>query len=97
MERTDFETRLQCASVAAWATVAVGFALTLFSWVTLMVTAQSPGLQRLVTACWLGVPFEDIRHAWVLMLGIFKLVMVAGSLVALFLTLWLRGLRKAAA
>jgi len=95
MDRTELETRLRCAVVAGWWTLLGGWGLAAISWIFLMAASKSAGFADFISACWGGVPFQEMRPLWVIFLAVTKLIVFADFMIVLFLTFWLRQLRKA--
>lgn len=96
MAERDFETKLKCAVGAGWCTLIVGILLITLSWVVFLIAAESIGFSKLISALWGGMPFREVRPIWLHYIAVAKMILFAGFLVVLFLTIWLKNLRKAA-
>jgi hypothetical protein len=89
-----FERRVRAAAVAAWWTllVAVIF-LTVVWFVFLGVTSSPPDwMERM----WGGISPDQIFYVTLWLVGIWKLFLWTWAMVAIWLTLWARQLRKSA-
>jgi hypothetical protein len=89
-----FERRVRAAAVAGWWVVLIGYALLLVTWVAYLVLVSG-------RPAWLLVLWGQGDVSWAFMqtvslwfMGVFKLFIWILILVALWLTLWARQLRK---
>ena len=86
--------RLRAAVVAGWKTIIIGaIAMTISYGLWVVVMHTKPWF---LLDLWGGTTWAEMRTITLWFFGVFKLMLWAGILACLFLTLWLRGLRKAA-
>ena len=93
MEGETLMLRLRCAVRAGWLTVLIGFIILLLSWLVWRAVGGgqiSPETSKLI---W-GFNMADYQSEIIILFGIFKLILWEMALVMLFLTLWLRELRR---
>jgi len=88
-----FEARVRAAAVAAWWTLLIAVVFLMVQWaVYLQVTSAKP---EWAASFWgAGATWEGIRTAWFYGLYFVKLTLWPLVLVACWLTLWARQLRK---
>lgn len=95
MMNGEFTKRLRAAVVAGWWTVAICWIFLTISWLIYMciMHVQPEWLRTL----WGGGPltWDGIQTICLWFFGIFKLVLWAMLMIVLFLTLWLRQLKRA--
>jgi hypothetical protein len=89
-----FEKRIRAAAVAGWWTVLIAYALLLVTWVAYLAIVS-------IRPAWLLTMWGDGDVSWSFVqtvslwfMGVFKLAIWLLILVALWLTLWARQLRK---
>lgn len=96
MEEARFEIRLRCAVAAGWWTVLIGAVWLTLSWLIWQWILVCPGCANVVEWLWGGIKMADVKPLLFAFFGVFKLILFACVLVSIFLTIWLRKLRKAA-
>ncbi len=89
-----FEKKVRAAAVAGWWVILIGYALLLVTWVVYLgIMSARPGW--LLTMWGQGdVSWAFVQTVSLWFMGVFKLFMWFLILVALWLTLWARQLRK---
>jgi hypothetical protein len=88
-----FEKKVRAAAVAAWWVVLIGYALLTLTWVVYLVLVSSrPAWMRAMWGPDVTWDFMQTMSLW--FVGVFKLFLWFLFLVALWLTLWARQLRK---
>ena len=92
----SFVQRVRSAAVAAWWTILIGGIWVTVSWlVNLAIISARP---KWLLKLWGGeITWEQINSLMVIMMGVFKLMLFACVLAAIWLTLWGRRLKRAAA
>lgn len=90
-----FQIRVHDAAVAAWWTLLIAFVFFAFQWIVYLgVMATQPVW---VASLWgSGATWESIRTVWFQALAFLKVTLWLLVLVALWLTLWAKQLRKRA-
>jgi hypothetical protein len=88
----SLDKKVRAAGIAAWWVVLIGYALLTVTWVVYrtLVTTRPPWLVSL----WGDVTWEFIQTVSLWFLGAFKFILWILALLALWLTLWARQLRK---
>jgi uncharacterized membrane protein YadS len=91
-----FERRVMAAAVALWWVVLLATGLLLVSWIAylLIVPAQPAWLVSLWGP---DLSWTEVQNVWLWAIVAFKLIVFLMAMAALWLTLWARQLRKAAA
>jgi len=90
----SFEKKVRAAAVAAWWVVLIGYVMLTLTWgVYLVLVSARPAWMRAMWGPDVGWDFMQTVSLW--FLGVFKLFLWFLILVALWLTLWARQLRKA--
>jgi hypothetical protein len=88
-----FEKKVRAAAVACWWVVLIGYALLTLTWgVYLVLLSARPGWMRAMWGHDVSWDFMQTVALW--FLGVFKLLLWFLILVALWLTLWGRQLRR---
>jgi hypothetical protein len=88
-----FEKKVRAAAVAAWWVALIGYALLTLTWVVYLVFVSSrPAWMRAMWGPDVTWDFMQTVSLW--FMGVFKLFLWFLFLVALWLTLWARQLRK---
>jgi hypothetical protein len=89
----NFESRVRCATVAGWWTLAIAVVLFLIQWIVylLLVPAQPAWLLSLWGP---GATWGEARTLWFWFLVYFKAFLLLVALLLVWLTLWARQLRK---
>jgi hypothetical protein len=89
----DFERRVSAAAIAGWWVVVLAAALLVLSWIAYLVviSAQPTWLLSLWGP---DLSWAYIQNVWFWAIVVFKLIVWLMALVALWLTLWVRQLRK---
>ena len=95
METDVFEVRLRGAVRASWWTLLIAAEWLTVWWLLWLLVQGSPGLMDWLKTLWGGVGVEDVRHFVVVFFGVLKMALFLLVLAAVFLTLWLRELRRA--
>lgn len=89
----SFERKVRAAAVAAWWVVLIGYALLTLTWgVYLVLVTARPAWMLAMWGPHVGWDFMQTVSLW--FLGVFKLFLWFLFLVALWLTLWARQMRK---
>ena len=89
----DFERKVKGAAVAGWWTVLVAAAALLLQWVAYLVVMSSR--PAWVLSLWgSGVSWPEMQHLWLLATVVLKILVLVLSILSLWLTLWVRQLRK---
>ncbi|HMF17404.1 MAG TPA: hypothetical protein VKE98_09370 [Gemmataceae bacterium] len=90
----SFEKKVRAAAVAGWWVVLIGYVLLLFTWVVyVFITSARPAW--LLSMWGLDVSWDFMQTVSLWFMGVFKLCLWLMFLLALWLTLWARQLRKA--
>jgi hypothetical protein len=88
-----FETKVRAAAVAGWWVVLIGYVLLTLTWVVYLALVSARPAWML--ALWgHAVSWDFLQTVSLWFLGVFKLFLWFLILVALWLTLWARQLRK---
>ncbi len=91
----DFENRLRAAAVAGWWVVLIGVTFLVLQWIAYLLVMN--GQPVWILSLWgSGASWPFVRNVWFWMAAIFKLCLWMLALIALWLTLWARQLRKQA-
>jgi hypothetical protein len=90
----SFEKKVRAAAIAGWWVVLIGYALLLFTWVVyLLLTSARPTC--LISMWGQDVSWELVQTVSFWFMGVFKMCLWLMFLIAVWLTLWARQLRKA--
>ena len=87
-----FERRVRAAAIAGWWTLAIGVAFLTIVWFIFM--AMMAGPPSTIESLWGGMPRDQIYVVVLWLVGIWKLFLWSWAMVATWLTLWARQLRK---
>ncbi|MCE5267738.1 MAG: hypothetical protein LLG00_07620 [Planctomycetaceae bacterium] len=88
-----FEKRVRAAAVATWWVVLIAVAFVVLQWIVyLAVTTARPAWVLTMWGPHVDWPFVQIVWFWAI--AILKFIIWLAVLVALWLTLWARGMRK---
>ncbi|MFO7900188.1 MAG: hypothetical protein R6V58_14155 [Planctomycetota bacterium] len=91
----QFTVRVRTAAVATWWAVLIGFIWMAVSFVLWRVVLGSCSLTELVQDAW-GPGFDAVtmNRVTLVFFGVFKLILFVWVLLAVYLSLWARGLRQ---
>ena len=87
--------RVRSAAIAGWWTLLIASLFLAFQWVAYLIIMNSR--PDWLLRFWGGhaVTWTHIQATWIEMTAAFKLIVWVGAMIAIWLTLWARGLRKA--
>lgn len=94
MERSECAARVRCAASAAWWTVLIGAAWMTLGWAAWLYIPCSQCMTSCVETMWGGVKVADVQPVVWLMVGVMKIILFVCVMIAIFLTIWGRKLRK---
>ncbi len=89
-----FERRVRAAAVAGWWTWLIAVVFLTIAWFVLLGMMSSPS--DWIDQLWGGFRRDQIFLVSLWLVGVFKLFLWAWAMVAIWLTLWARQLRKSA-
>ena len=87
--------RVGAAARAAWWTILVAVLFLTVQWLVFLAVARCPRVPCWMSCLWGGADWTTIRTAWLWLTGVFKLVVWLAAMLALWLSLWARRLRRA--
>jgi hypothetical protein len=89
----NFESKVRCAAVAGWWTLAIAVALFLIQWIVYLLLV--PDQPAWLLALWgPGANWQEVQTLWFWFLVYFKAFLVLVAFLLVWLTLWARQLRK---
>ncbi len=90
----EFAQRVRCAAIAAWWTVLIAVLFVTVQWVAyLLVLAYRPGW--ILTLWGPDITWPTVQIIWLCGIGVVKICIWIMALLAIWLTLWSRSLRRA--
>lgn len=88
-----FDRRLHCAAAAGWWTLLIAVGVFLIQWALyLLVVPAQPGW--VLTLWGPGATWQEVRNLWFLFIAGFKVCLLVVAFILVWLTLWVRQLRK---
>jgi hypothetical protein len=90
---TELHAKVRSAAVAGWWTVLVAIALQVLLWLAYLVFVK-PRPMWVLDLVGLHASWATVQTVWLYMLAVYRLMVTAVLLVAIWLTLWARQLGK---